>query len=205
MAKIKAILERIKAKVSSEELAKIESDISEGITEDEKLYTQLADLRRESAERRERVQELETETAKQRAKNTELQSQVEKLSTTTTTPEYKAALEKAAKYDELIEKQNTELKTKWAEKSKTLAVDKTAKIYDKVQKVIDRFALPTEGQELTLDQIRQNLSTYELLESTQYFTAETTNAGGNPPANSVHTVPTDAAKRIIELSKKPIR
>jgi hypothetical protein len=76
---------------------------------------------------------------------------------------------------------DAKLKATWADKSKTLAVDKTAKIYDKVQKVIDRFAVPTEGQELTLDQIKQNISTYELLESTQYFTAETNETGGRAP------------------------
>lgn len=184
MAKIKAILERIKSKVSSEELAKIESDISEGISEDEKLYTQLADLRRESAERRERIQELETETAKQRAKNTELQTQVDKLSTITTTPEYKAVLEKAAKYDEVIEKQNAELKTKWAEKAKLLAVDSSSKLFAKVEKVKGKFILPAEGQELTLDQIRKNMETWDILETAGHFTVETTDTGGKAPVNN---------------------
>lgn len=159
MAKIKAILERIKSKISSEELAKIESDISEGIAEDEKLYAQLADLRRESAERRERVQELEAI--------------------------YKAALEKAAKFDELVEKQNSEIKTKWAEKAKILAADKTHKLFDKVQKVKDRFTLPKDDKdELSIDVIKRNLETFELLESTQYFDAVKIDTGGNPPAGA---------------------
>ena len=185
MAKIKAILERIKSKISSEELAKIESDISEGIAEDEKLYTQLADLRRESAERRERVQELEAMTTKLRARETELQSEVDKLKVSTDTPEYKAALEKAAKFDELVEKQNSEIKTKWAEKAKILAVDKTHKLFDKVQKVKDRFTLPKdEKDELSIDVIKRNLETFELLESTQYFDAVKIDTGGNPPAGA---------------------
>lgn len=182
MAKIKAILERIKSKISSEELAKIESDIAEGIAEDEKLYSQLADLRRESAERRERVQELEALTTKQRAKETELQSENEKLKTATTTPEYQAAIEKAKKYDELEAKQNNDLKTKWAEKAKMLSVDETHKLYSKVQKVKDRFVLPKDDKdELSIDTIKRNLENFELLESTQYFEPTTTETGGNPP------------------------
>ena len=201
MAKIKAILERIKSKISSEELAKIESDISEGIAEDEKLYTQLADLRRESAERRERVQELDTMTAKLRARETELQSEVDKLKVSTSTPEYKAALEKAAKYDEWVEKENSEIKTKWAAKATILAADKTHKLFDKVQKVKDRFTLPKEDKdELPIDVIKRNLETFELLESTQYFEADQTPSGGKATGNGID-IPISRAEAYVDLAK----
>jgi hypothetical protein len=179
---IKEILDKIKASLGADASAEITALLADAKREVEDILDSNSSANKESASRKAKIRELEAELER-----------VREEAAKATSPEHKAELERLRKIEaqhlSAQAEADAKLKATWAEKSKTLAVDKTAKIYDKVQKVIDRFALPTEGQELTLDQIRQNLSTYELLESTQYFTAETNETGGRAPITG-NTKPT---------------
>jgi predicted nuclease with TOPRIM domain len=187
MGKIKTIFERIKTKISSEELAKIESDISEGIAEDEKLYTQLADTRRESAERRERVQELQSDNDKLRAKTTDLQAEIEKGKDPKNDAELKRLQGIETQFQQLQTEAEKKLRDQWADKSKVLSVDKSSKIFDKIEKVKGRFVFPEANADLPIDVVKRNLETYELLETTGYFTADTSYAGGRAPGTNPKT------------------
>jgi len=172
---IKEILDRIKNTLGADASAEITALLADAKREADDILDSNASANKESASRKAKIRDLEAE-------NERLKDEAGKA----TSPEAKAELERLKKIEaqhlSAQAEADAKLKATWADKSKTLAVDKTAKIYDKVQKVLDRFAVPTEGQELTLDQIKQNLSTYELLESTQYFTAETNETGGRAPA-----------------------
>lgn len=204
MGKIKTIFERIKTKISSEELAKIESDISEGIAEDEKLYTQLADTRRESAERRERVQELQSDNDKLRAKTTDLQAEIEKGKDPKNDAELKRLQGIETQYQQLQLDAEKKLRDQWADKAKVLSVDKSSKIFDKIEKVKGRFVFPEANSDLPIDVVKRNLETYELLDSTGYFAGESLPAGGAAPGINIQNVPDSAGARIIALSKKPL-
>jgi len=197
MGKIKTIFERIKTKISSEELAKIESDISEGIAEDEKLYTQLADTRRESAERRERVQELQSDNDKLRAKTTDLQAEIEKGKDPKNDAELKRLQGIETQFQQLQTEAENKLRDQWADKAKVLSVDKSSKIFDKIEKVKGRFVFPEANSDLPIDVVKRNLETYELLESTNYFTSEQTPAGGNPPAGNGNPMPGNSGQAYI--------
>ena len=204
MGKIKTIFERIKTKISSEELAKIESDISEGIAEDEKLYTQLADTRRESAERRERVQELQSDNDKLRSKTTDLQAEIEKGKDPKNDAELKRLQGIETQFQQLQNEAEKKLRDQWADKAKVLSVDKSSKIFDKIEKVKGRFAFPEANADLPIDVVKRNLETYELLDSTGYFAGESLPAGGAAPGTNTQNVPDSASARILALSKQPI-
>jgi hypothetical protein len=82
------------------------------------------------------------------------------------------------KYDEVIETQNTALKTKWAEMAKTFDAKETDPNFDKIDKVKGRFNLNTD---IDIDQVKQNISTYELLSETGFF--EKSTPGKDKPPN----------------------
>jgi len=195
---IKEILDRIKNTLGADAPAEITALLADAKREVDDILDSNSSANKESASRKAKIRELEAELEKAREEATKA-----------TSPEHKAELERLRKIEaqhlSAQAEADAKLKATWADKSKTLAVDKTAKVYDKVQKVIDRFKFPAENEELTIDQIKQNLSTFELLESTQYFTADTVETGGRAPANAPVTHQDSAAKRIIELSKKPIK
>ena len=106
----------------------------------------------------------------------------------TLSPEAKAEIAELRKIKEaheaLLTAKAAETLASWTEKAKLLSIDKTDKRYDKVEKIKGKFILPTEGQELTPDQIAKNIETYDLLTEAGYFAVETQKPGGAPPANN---------------------
>ena len=173
---IKEILDRIKNALGADAPAEISALLADAKREADDILDSNASANKESASRKAKIRDLESELDR-------LKDEVGK----STSPEAKAELERLRKIEaqhlSAQAEADAKLKAAWAEKSKTLSVDKTSKLHDKVQKVAGRFLTPSEGQELTIDQIKHNLDTYELLESTQYFTTETQETGGRPPAN----------------------
>jgi len=106
----------------------------------------------------------------------------------TLSPEAKAEIAELRKIKEaheaLLTAKAAETLASWTEKAKLLSIDKTDKRYEKVEKIKGKFILPTEGQELTPDQIAKNIETYDLLTEAGYFAVETQKPGGAPPANN---------------------
>jgi hypothetical protein len=80
-----------------------------------------------------------------------------------------------------VQADNEAVKNTWLEKAKTLAVDKTSKLYEKAEKVKADFKGLDKPEELTIDDIKANLERFSLLEKTGYFAEPTTDTGGNAP------------------------
>jgi len=195
---IKEILDRIKNALGADAPAEISALLADAKREADDILDSNASANKESASRKAKIREMESEI--ERLKDEAGKSR---------SPETKAELDRLRKIEaahlSTQAEADAKVKAAWAEKAKTLAVDKTHKLHEKVQKVAGRFLTPADGQELTIEQIKHNLDTFELLESTQYFTTETQETGGKAPAGNGNDYQDNAAKRIIELSKKPIR
>lgn len=173
---LKEILAKIKASMGADAPAEVTTLLADA-------ERQLADLQesksaadRESAGRKQTIRELTDKVAL-------LESELSKASS----PEAKAELERLKGIEEQhkahLAEQETAIRNQWAEAYKILNVDNTSKLFDKVSKVKDRFLMPANGTELTIDQIKQNMLVYGALESAGAFAVETTDAGGKSPAN----------------------
>jgi len=176
---LKELLDKIASKLPADADSELTSALADAKREAQTVLSDLSSANAEAKKYREslRAKEAELETAK---------AEVEKHQS----PEAKKELERL----KAIEKQfqdaqaaaDAKLKADWETKSKNILVDKTSKLYEKAEKVKGKFTFAPEGQELTIDQIKQNLSAYELLETTGYFTTETKDAGGKAPINKAN-------------------
>lgn len=195
---IKEILDKIKASLGADASAETHALIADAIREASDMTDSLSSANKESAGRKNRIRELESELENAKA-------EIGKASSPELKNELNRLKEIETKYTGLLNAETEKLKSTWQEKAKTLTVDKTSKLYEKVQKVLPQFTLAQEGQELTVEQIKDNLKTYTLLEATGFFAAETVITGGNPPFAGNSEPPQDGGARILALSKKPIK
>jgi predicted nuclease with TOPRIM domain len=195
---IKEILDRIKASLGADASAETLALLSDASREAKDIIDSLNSANKECAARKYRNKELESELENAKA-------EIGKASSPELKNELNRLKEIETKYTGLLNAETEKLKSTWQEKAKTLTVDKTSKLYEKVQKVLPQFNLAQEGQELTVEQIKDNLKTYTLLEATGFFAAETITTGGNPPFAGISEPPQDGGARILALSKKPIK
>lgn len=171
---IKEILDKIKATLGADAPAETLALLADATREASDMTDSLSAANKESAGRKNRIRELESELEK--AKDEAGKA---------TSPEAKAELARLkgieTEYANMRNAENEKLKATWQEKAKMLTVEKTSKLYEKAQKVLNQFAMPKEGEELTIDQVKDNLKAFALLDSTGYFSTETTDTGGKAP------------------------
>ena len=177
---IKETLQAIASKLT-EEQSELKAQIAGAIREVDTVLDDLKAANAESKTRKEKIREMQAELDSTKADLDKANGQ-----------DHKAELERLkaieTKYNAQQAEAETKLKNQWAEKAKVFSGDKTSKLFEKAEKVKSRFILPTEGSELTIDQINKNLEAFTLLEETGYFTAETTNTGGGAPKTSDPTI-----------------
>ena len=169
---LKDLVKKMRKALSAEELAKISDDLADVELQAETILSSLRTVREESKGRKTELDSKEAEIAGLQSKVAtieELNTKITELSG------YKT------KYDEVLEKENTSLKSKWAEIEKKIVLEKTDPKFEKVEKIKNRFKL---GENITPDDIRANMATYDLLETTGYFEKEDVN-NGKPPRPSV--------------------
>ena len=173
---IKDILDRIQTNLGEAITPEVKALLADAKREADDILDSKSAVDRESKSRKEKIRELEAqlETAK---------TEASKAQSPEALAELKRLKEIETKHNAMLADSDAKLKATWAEKSKILTQDKTSKLYDKVEKVKARFITAQEGTELTSDDIRKNLDTFELLESTAYFTTEPVDTGGKAPAN----------------------
>jgi hypothetical protein len=121
-------------------------------------------------------------------------------------PEAKAEIAELRKIKEaheaLLTAKAAETLASWTEKAKLLSIDKTDKRYDKVEKIKGKFIMPTEGQELTPDQLAKNIETYDLLTEAGYFAVETQEAGGRSPLPTNTQAPATRAEAYAAVIQR---
>jgi len=189
---IKEILQAIAAKLP-EEMASEKAQIAGAIREVDSIYDDLKSANAESKSRKEKIRELQSELEnKADFSETEkkLKAEIERLKTVET--EYNTV--KTAEQAKVV---NT-----WKEKSKVFEVEKTAKNFDKISKLKEKFAFP-EG-EIDFDTASKNLEKYELLESAGAFeVADTKTPNWTPPKqNNGSDIPESSGQALLKISKK---
>ena len=191
---IKETLQAIASKLT-EEQSELKAQIAGAIREVDTVLDDLKAANSESRSRKEKIREMQAEIDSTKA-------DLEKASGN----DYKAEIERLkkieAQYQAIQTETETKIKNQWAEKAKIFAGDKSSKLFEKAEKVKSRFILPTEGSELTIDQINKNLEAFSLLEETGYFTAETTNTGGGAVITTDPNTPLTSGDALLKLSKK---
>lgn len=193
---IKELLQSIASKLP-EDQAEIKSLIAGAIREADSILDDLKSANAESKSRKEKIRELQAQidgtgdfTEKEKALNAEIKRLKE------IEAEHLAA--KAIADKQVIDT--------WTEKSKVFGVDKTHKQYEKLTKLKEHFAFPTEGQEITVDMARANLDKYETLETAGVFEISTDikDSLGNPPKPNTGNdgVPLTSGDALLRLTKK---
>lgn len=94
----------------------------------------------------------------------------------------------------LAEKEKKEyetLKGQWEKMANIFTIPETDKRYSQVQKVKNYFKFPKENETLTIDDIRDNLNKFQLLQDTGIFSEpeRVNEASGKPPIPTTSTEP----------------
>lgn len=164
---IKTILDKIKAQLGADAPAEINSLIADAIREADDMTDGLAAANKESKGRKEKIRELESEL--ESAKD-----QLSKNDPAQHSQELKRLQEVEGKYNEFLKSQEAELRSKWTEASKIFSIDQTDKRHSVVTSVKSRFKFAPDGSELAIDDVKANLSAYELLQAAKAFDLPTT-------------------------------
>jgi len=191
---IKEILKQIASKLP-EDSGEAKALVADAIREADDILDTLSSANKESAGRKQKIRDLESE-------RDTLKDSLEKASGNDQKAEIERLKKIEAQYQEIQTETETKIKNTWAEKAKIFAGDKSSKLFEKAEKVKSRFILPTEGSELTIEQINKNLEAFTLLEETGYFTAETTNTGGGAVITTDPNTPLTSGDALLKLSKK---
>mgnify|MGYP001062513335 CR=1 FL=1 len=192
---IKEILDKIKVNLGADAPAETTALIADAIRQANDITDSLASANKESATRKAKIRELEAELE-------EAKAQAAKASNPTIKAEIERLKKIEADHQALLKAKDDEILNAWKEKAKTLAVDPTSKLHEKIEKIKDQFKLPADGAEITPAEAKANLERFSLLEKTGFFEVESTNTGGKPPIGT--TQMTDAVNAILALSKKGI-
>lgn len=191
---IKDILKQIASKLP-EDSGEVKALVADAIREADDILDTLSSANKESAGRKQKIRELESE-------RDTLKDSLEKALGNDQKAEIERLKKIEAQYQAIQTETETKIKTQWAEKAKVFSGDKTSKLFEKAEKVKSRFILPTEGSELTIDQIKKNLEAFTLLEETGYFTAETKETGGGAPNYTDPSIPTSSGDALLKISKR---
>ena len=108
----------------------------------------------------------------------------------------------------LAEKEKKEyetLKGQWEKMANIFNIPETDKRYSQVQKVKDYFKFPKENETLTIEDIRDNLNKFQLLQDTGIFSEpeRMNEASGKPPipTTSTEPEPETAGQAIVQKLK----
>ena len=108
----------------------------------------------------------------------------------------------------LAEKEQKEYETlqkQWEKMANIFNIPETDKRYSQVQKVKNYFKLPKENETLTIDDIRDNLNKFQLLQDTGIFSEpeRVNEASGKPPipTTSTEPEPETAGQAILQKLK----
>lgn len=177
---IKEILAKIKTILGADAPAETISLLAEADREANDILESLSAANKESAGRKAKIRELESELNETKAK-------AESVNDPKAQEELKRLKDIETQFQQLQTEAEKKIRDQWADKSKVLSVDKSSKIFDKIEKVKGRFVFPEANADLPIDVVKRNLETYELLETTGYFTADTSYAGGRAPGTNPKT------------------
>lgn len=194
---IKEILAKIKTVLGADAPAETISLLAEADREANDILESLSAANKESAGRKSKIRELESEL-------NEAKTKAESVNDPKAQEELKRLKDIETQFQQLQTEAEKKIRNQWADKSKVLSVDKSSKIFDKIEKVKGKFVFPEANSDLPIDVVKRNLETYELLESTGYFAGESLPAGGAAPGTNTQNVPDSASARILALSKQPI-
>ena len=110
-----------------------------------------------------------------------------------------------SKLAEKEQKEYETLKGQWEKMANIFNIPETDKRYSQVQKVKDYFKFPKENENLTIDDIRDNLNKFQLLQDTGIFSEpeRVNEASGKPPipTTSTEPEPQTAGQAILQKLK----
>ena len=110
-----------------------------------------------------------------------------------------------SKLAEKEQKEYETLKGQWEKMANIFNIPETDKRYSQVQKVKDYFKFPKENETLTIDDIRDNLNKFQLLQDTGIFSEpeRVNEASGKPPipTTSTEPEPETAGQAIVQKLK----
>ena len=110
-----------------------------------------------------------------------------------------------SKLAEKEQKEYETLKGQWEKMANIFNIPETDKRYSQVQKVKDYFKFPKENETLTIEDIRDNLNKFQLLQDTGIFSEpeRVNEASGKPPipTTSTEPEPETAGQAILQKLK----
>jgi len=110
-----------------------------------------------------------------------------------------------SKLAEKEQKEYETLKGQWEKMANIFNIPETDKRYSQVQKVKDYFKFPKENETLTIEDIRDNLNKFQLLQDTGIFSEpeRMNEASGKPPipTTSTEPEPETAGQAILQKLK----
>jgi len=192
MLTVKEILAKIKETLGADAPAEITTLLADADRQLIDMAEAMSAANRESADRKKQIKEL-TE------KVTGLESDLAKKDT----PEAKAEKDKAIKYDQLMQQQESETISKWNEAYKTLkSITETDKRHAKVKELLPDLIVPEEGKELSVADAQANLKLYQSHERLGTFKVETQEAGGRSPLSTNTQAPATRAEAYAAVIQR---
>lgn len=160
---LKEILDKIQANLPADAGNELTSLLADAKREANTVLADLSAVNNESKGRREKLTEMGSEIDTLKAQLADA---------TKPNPEIDSLRDKAKKFDEMMQKQETETVAQWkerhAELQKIISTD-TDKRKDKVSKLMADFIMPAEGEEYTAEMAAANLKLYSVLEKAGAF------------------------------------
>ncbi len=104
-------------------------------------------------------------------------------------------------------KEYEDLVSQWEKAMKILSIPETDKRYSQVQKVRNYFKIPKENETLTINDLKENLTKFQLLQDTGIFSEpeKVNEASGKPPipanTNNIEPEPLTAGQALVQKLK----
>lgn len=180
---IKDMIAQVRAKLSSEEVEKVNGLLSEIVRAEDDLLSDRSAANNESKSRKEKIRELESNIEEINGKLSEYESKVANFEN-----EKQDLISYKEKWEAEQEQRNEQNKQKWNELSKRFEVEETDPKFEQMQKLKAYYKF---GDELTADDIKHNISLAEQHNELGLFTIEqktppnTKKPAGDPPKNNV--------------------
>ena len=177
---ITKLIAKIKATVSEEDLGQINSVLREIENGANELIDDIKSVSRESKNRKLEIRELKSQLED---KGIDKDSYEQKLNDKDAEIERLKGVE--TQFNAVQEKRDAEVMRQWEMKSKVFEIEETDTNYKHITGLKDSYHF---GDDLTVDQVRENIKTYELQEKAGGFkNIETKVEDGSPPEHTKQT------------------
>ena len=176
---IKEILDKIRKALPEDTVEQIKEWLADAVNEAGIMADAISARNRENERLRKAKEELELKLQEYSSSADVLKKKDEELS------------QLKSKLAEKEQKEYETLKGQWEKMANIFNIPETDKRYSQVQKVKDYFKFPKENENLTIDDIRDNLNKFQLLQDTGIFSEpeRMNEASGKPPIPTTSTEP----------------